>query len=70
MTEENKLLVAKYIAPIHYLATNETWESPDDISAKGLYFTYFGKADMMAYYGISVQSRVFEVYEKIDCDKF
>ncbi len=77
ISAENKSIMAEYIAPIHYLAVNETWASPDEISAKGLYFTYlemaehvyFGKADMTDYYGISAQSRVFEAYEELDKDR-
>ncbi|MBR3611323.1 MAG: membrane lipoprotein lipid attachment site-containing protein [Oscillospiraceae bacterium] len=41
MTEEQREIAAKYIAPIHYLAVNEKWVNPNDISGKGYYFTFY-----------------------------
>ncbi len=41
MTEEQREIAAKYLAPIHYLAVNEKWAEPDEISGKGYYFTFY-----------------------------
>lgn len=60
MSEEYREIAAKYIAPIHYIAVNETWSDPNEISGKGFYFSYFsmahnlifGKWREAAHYGI------------------
>lgn len=64
MTEEQREIAAKYIAPIHYLALNERWTNPDEISGKGYYFTYysmaynyiFGKGAEERHYGIEAKT--------------
>ncbi len=65
MTEEQREIAAKYIAPIHYLAINESWVEPDGISGKGYYFTFysmehgfiFGKGREYEHYGIKVPEK-------------
>lgn len=73
MSEEHREIAAKYIAPIHDLAVNETWNDPSEISGKGYYFTFFsmeyniifGKGREAEHYGIESAENPYDKGEKI-----
>lgn len=77
MTEEYREIAAKYIAPIHYLAVNETWSEANEISGKGYYMSYFsmahnlifGKGREAEHYGIAAGENPFKSGEEISAEE-
>ena len=77
MSDEYREIAAKYIAPIHDIAVNETWSDPSEISGKGYYFSYFSMAHNMIFgkgreaehYGIEDGENPFGRGEKIPAEE-